>query len=645
MKKLRITHKLFIITLCMFLLVIAIFLGAQSFFIEKYYLHEKERKVASNLDHFIEDYKKRGDDFTSFQNEKTQFYEQNNTWIAVLDENGNLKNESEYFIEIEMPVPSISPFPESGDEKSQVPSVFPLPESDNSGEMKNALPEPPPLEKPIEVELKSFKIPLNNILATEKKNPFVYSGSKRDFQANSIISISCINLEDTLIPLGIYNTDFRWQNSAVLRHMDVDQLKTLELNGKVKDFNFPETGDPIYENYNDLFMNRINQFQAQKLLERSGYPDLIGEQENIESGWKNKFFVKKILDDDSTEYIYAMTYLQPVNELIEMMVPYYWVLALILFILILLVSFYYSKLISKPLIRMQKITEKMAKFNFSEKIPVTTRDEIGSLSNSINSLSANLQERMSQLYLANEKLKKDIEKEKKLEKIRKEFVSNVSHELKTPLSVLKGCLAAVHSGVATHKKDLYYQAMDKEIDKMNTLIVDMLELAKMESGTYEMAQETFSLSILVKKIVHDLELSNDKKDLNVMMDLEDVDVLGEKKYIQQAIVNLVTNAILYSPCQGELSIVVQKEGQFVKFEVKNEGAIPFEHFDRIWDRFYRLDRSRNRKSGNTGLGLAIVKNILDLHGAQYGVRNTGDHVQFYFYLRKDESQLRSSINQ
>lgn len=131
----------------------------------------------------------------------------------------------------------------------------------------------------------------------------------------------------------------------------------------------------------------------------------------------------------------------------------------------------------------------MASLDFSETIAIRSNDEIGDLSQSINSLSQSLHSYIEQLQM-------DIEKEKQLENTRKEFISGVSHELKTPLSIVKSCISILKDGVATHKKDFYFNAKDKEVDKMNLLIEDMLELAKFESGTYTMKMETFNINQL-----------------------------------------------------------------------------------------------------------------------------------------------------
>jgi signal transduction histidine kinase len=298
-------------------------------------------------------------------------------------------------------------------------------------------------------------------------------------------------------------------------------------------------------------------------------------------------------------------------------------------------SFYYSKIIAKPLIKMNRVTKKMANFDFSEKLPISTEDEIGSLSSSINSLSVNLKDRIDKLHVANTKLQQDIEKERQLEKTRKEFISGVSHELKTPLSVIRSFAEGIKDGVS--KDTTYYtDVILEETDNMNRLIVEMLELAKLESGTYKLEMEAFSIGELIQQVYTKLLFSIEEKNLHVELALDPtIYVQANRNRIEQVVVNLLSNAIRYAPTGEQVKLSVIEYEETVKVEIENNGTpIPEESLDKIWDRFYRLDASRSRHTGGTGLGLSIVKNILELHHANYGVYNKENGVVFYFELQK-----------
>jgi len=163
--------------------------------------------------------------------------------------------------------------------------------------------------------------------------------------------------------------------------------------------------------------------------------------------------------------------------------------------------------------------------------------------------------------------------------------------------------------------------------------VDMLELAKFESGTYKMKMEPFYINQAIEDVRGKLSLEITKKELHVYTSVDRAEVIANPQRIEQVLINLLTNAIRYTPKGQDIIISTEKVNQQIKVSIENKGThIESEQLDKIWDRFYRGDSSRRRSSGGTGLGLAISKNILELHGVQYGVFNTKDGVEFYFYL-------------
>lgn len=174
---------------------------------------------------------------------------------------------------------------------------------------------------------------------------------------------------------------------------------------------------------------------------------------------------------------------------------------------------------------------------------------------------------------------------------------------------------------------------------MDLLIVDMLELAKFESGTYKMEMDVFPIDESIAYICEQLALEMENKQLHVHQHRSNNKVFANQNRIEQVLTNFITNAIRHTPDNQHIIISTIKDNGRVKVCVENNGApIAQEQLDKIWDRFYRGDTSRNRAQGGTGLGLAISKNILELHGAEYGVSNTEDGVMFYFYLDKKKNE-------
>lgn len=386
--------------------------------------------------------------------------------------------------------------------------------------------------------------------------------------------------------------------------------------------------NPIYKN--SIFLDNIKGFQTDLLLKESNKIRYTTQTIDYEKNdIKYKLLIKPIKEKDgSVAYIYAMASLQPVDEAVQMVQDYYIYIIAFVVVLIFLASFYYSKQIAKPLLKINDTTKKIAHLDFTEKIPITSKDEIGDLSKNINILSNKLNSHIGQL-------EQDIEKERKLENTRKEFISGVSHELKTPLSIMKSCISILKDGVAEHKKEYYFQAMEREVDKMDTLILDMLELAKFESGTYKMKKSSFYIDTVIEDICEHLSVEIEKKELHVHKNIRSFEVIANQGRIEQVIVNFITNAIRYTPNKEDIIISTIDDKDRIKVCIENKGThIEEEQLDKIWDRFYRVDAARQRSQGGTGLGLAISKNILELHDAEYGVKNTGDGVLFYFYLPK-----------
>ncbi|GAA0179360.1 HAMP domain-containing sensor histidine kinase [Clostridium sediminicola] len=337
--------------------------------------------------------------------------------------------------------------------------------------------------------------------------------------------------------------------------------------------------------------------------------------------------------------VFAITPLNEVSDTIETMSGFYLYFYLIAIVIILLLSLIYSRMVSKPLRKLNETAEKMAKLDFSQKCDIKSKDELGSLAITLNFLSQNLESALDSLKKSNKQLKRDIEKEKKIEKMRREFVASVSHELKTPITLIEGYAEGFKDGIfEDEEKDYYIDVILDESKKMGNLVSDMLQLSKYETGNMKLEENEFDIVALLNEIIKKMSatyLMN--KDLKVIRGYQDEEyfVKGDIQRIEQVVNNLVTNAIRYTKEEGSIYInkIIIDDDVFI--EVENEGShIPDEEKDKIWNKFYRIDKSGNKNFGGTGLGLAIVKNILDLHNSIYGVENTDRGVKFYFSMKK-----------
>ncbi|NMM64854.1 HAMP domain-containing protein [Clostridium sp. P21] len=346
--------------------------------------------------------------------------------------------------------------------------------------------------------------------------------------------------------------------------------------------------------------------------------------------------------DTSKGYIiFAISSLQPVNEASLVIKEFYFYFYIAAVILIIILSFVYSNMISKPLLKLNKAASKMAVMDFSEKCNIQSEDEIGNLSNTLNFLSENLHESLTSLKEANIKLEKDIEKERALERMRKEFVAAVSHELKTPISLIEGYAEGIKDGVFEgNDKDYYIDIIIDESKRMGNLVYDMLDLSQLESGNFKLVKEEFLMHSLIESVIKRFSALVEENSIDFKLKLlYDIKVCADWRRMEQVLINFITNAIKHTRNYGYIKIAMEElENNKVLIYVENNGKhIPEDEMNKIWDKFYKVDKSGNRKLGGTGIGLAIVKNILMLHGYEYGVKNVYEGVRFYFTVTLSNS--------
>ncbi|MEK4486395.1 ATP-binding protein [Psychrobacillus sp. FSL H8-0484] len=606
--KYGIVLKLFLLTttLCLFITG-TIYIG-QTIFFKQYYENQKVNDLKSSIKSFEKQYLKSNGNVQSIQQLEQDFYRTNNTWITTLDKNGNIISSNDYYVEIKI----------NDDKNSNQLVTIPL---YHLLKGEDVFKDTPTITLGEEVDL--YTIEKNNIILpfylyflqndSDWLNQFIWTRIDNELQKNSK-EFNEYNLHEKI--------------TLSIKYHDHPNFRINQFKGIVQNVRFPDQNDVssiIYSN--SFFMERISDFQTGLLFNGQNQFTTFTTDNYEKNGIKYKLFIDPVKDKNGNiSYIFAMASLQPVDEAAQMVNDYFIYLIAFVLLLTILASFYYSIKIARPLLKINNSTRKIAGLDFSERIEYYSKDEIGDLSQNINLLSDTLHSHITQLQ-------QDIEKEKQLENIRKEFISGVSHELKTPLSIMKGCISILKDGVASHKKDYYFEAMEKEVDKMDRLIIDMLELAKYESGTYKMKMESFYLDKVIEHICHQLHLEIEKKQLTIHKELTSIKVLANQHLIEQVITNYITNAIRYTPLNEHIYISTIVENEQVKVCVENKGShIPGGQLEKVWERFYRGDTSRQRSEGSTGLGLAISKNILDLHGLQYGVMNTSDGVLFYFYL-------------
>jgi two-component system sensor histidine kinase VanS len=288
---------------------------------------------------------------------------------------------------------------------------------------------------------------------------------------------------------------------------------------------------------------------------------------------------------------------------------------------------------TRPILDLKAIAHKMARLDFSQKYSGNGQDELGELGQSINSLSEQLKISISALTEANHKLQADIERERQIDEMRKSFISNVSHELKTPIALIQGYAEGLKVNVIddAESKNFYCDVITDEATKMNRLVKQLLELAKLESGSLPLERESFDLEKMLEHALKRNRLLFEEKAIRLETAIDaELWADGDIDLIEQVINNYLSNALNHVNDAKLIRVSSAHCGAKLRLKVFNSGApIPEESLDKIWGSFYKVDKARTREYGGSGLGLSIVRAIQEAHGNSYGVNNLPDGVEFW----------------
>jgi signal transduction histidine kinase len=315
------------------------------------------------------------------------------------------------------------------------------------------------------------------------------------------------------------------------------------------------------------------------------------------------------------------------------------VIAVVAMLLALIYISGYAKRFTKPIIKITETANKMSNLDFSQKCEINRKDEIGVLADSINKLSASLDTALTELKTTNEQLVSDIEKERKLEKMRQDFVSSASHELKTPIAIIRGYAEGLKINVDEEDTAMqeYCDIIMNEADKMNTLVLSLLEASLYSSGMKALNKEEFQLNEFIKEYMKAAKPIFEEKEINAkFIDSETpLMVFADKSQIERVLSNYISNACSHTKNEKEIIVSVEASGEKYKVSVYNSGSfIDDKDKENIFNSFYRADKAHSRKEGRFGLGLSIVKSIMDMHKCECGFTNKENGVEFWFQIEK-----------
>ncbi len=373
----------------------------------------------------------------------------------------------------------------------------------------------------------------------------------------------------------------------------------------------------IVEKNDDEFVFRLFQNNSEELKQFN---------KNDTSQWCRLTFT-----DSTEEYIvFFSKNTEKESQVVEALQKAIPVLSVVIIAVSIIVAFFYTIYMTTPIKKISRISKQMAALDFSGLCTVSRTDEIGILADSLNDLSRKLSSALSELQSANQKLQEDIDRERQLEHQRVEFFSAASHELKTPITIIKGQLQGMLYQVGRYKDRETYLTQSLEVtDNLEKMVQELLTISRLDTPGYAFNPA----HIYFDKLIQDRLTANEdlfmQRELTVEKDIsQEVSISGDLQLLQKVVDNLLGNAAAYSPAGECINVKLCQVAGKVNLTIENTGVhIPDGDIPKLFEAFYRVDQSRNRQTGGTGLGLYIVKTILDLHRAAIKIENTPQGVK------------------
>ena len=301
-----------------------------------------------------------------------------------------------------------------------------------------------------------------------------------------------------------------------------------------------------------------------------------------------------------------------------------------------IIIWFASRSVTKPILELNNISERMVQLDFEAKYQGRAHNEIDLLGENINKLSDSLEKTISELKTANNELQRDVEKKEAIDEMRKEFLANVSHELKTPIALIQGYAEGLQEEINDdpESRQFYCDVIVDEAAKMNNMVKKLLTLNQLEFGNDVVTMERFDITALVKNYMQSAAILTKQNEITVRMEeYPPIYVWADEFKIEEVFMNYFSNAVNH--CEGEkiIDVKMEQKGAKVRVSVFNTGKpIPEDSIGHIWEKFYKVDKARTREYGGSGVGLSIVKAIMESMNQEYGVINYNNGVEFWFEL-------------
>ena len=356
------------------------------------------------------------------------------------------------------------------------------------------------------------------------------------------------------------------------------------------------------------------------------------DMEKMDSSAPSMSCSATFLQNGRTYHLFANASLVAVSQSYDILLKLIPLIAAVILLISIIGAVICSRYYSKPLVSISNVAKRMTTLDMTWKCEVNRQDEIGVLAASLNEMAQRLSDTMDSLKAANWQLKKDIEREREQEKQRVDFFTSVSHELKTPIAIIKGQLEGMIHQVGPYKdRDTYLRRCLKTTNDMEALVKEILSAARMGGSDFHLERTDLDISQMLRKVCQQFRGRMEDKQIELRMDIQpEYHYQGDRRLMEKVFTNVIGNAVAYSPV-GAVITVIQKDEVF---SVENTGVhIAEEDLERIFTPFYRVDKSRNRNSGGSGLGLYITKTILEHHEIIHNMVNTENGVKFTAFLR------------
>lgn len=356
---------------------------------------------------------------------------------------------------------------------------------------------------------------------------------------------------------------------------------------------------------------------------------------NVETANQNGYMEVSGVFNKNMIFLMRMA-VESIHESVQISLKFFIYIGIFVSLIGIIIAFIVSGEYTKPIMKMAKLSKEMSNLNFNVKYKVKSSDELGVLGQSLNELSDKLETTFIELKQANYELKKDIAQKEEIDEMRKEFISNVSHELKTPIALIQGYAEGLSECINddAESREFYCEVIMDEADKMNKLVKNLLSLNQMEHGDSMLQYDKFNISMVIEGVVNKLDYLIKQKDIHIEFQSDNQNVYADEFKIEEVITNYLTNAINHIDDKKTIRIRIRHtENKRIRVSVYNTGLqIPEQELDNIWLKFYKIDKARTREYGGSGIGLSIVKAIMNAHGTECGVINCEGGVEFWFEL-------------